>query len=64
VRHKKLLVTCYCEHILFSIWNLGEEKLVIRLETTADDSIVSMLFLMNETLMQTHQLEEDSKQES
>lgn len=43
---------------------LGEEKLVIRHETTADDSIVSLLFFMNETvIMQTDQLKQDSKQD-
>lgn len=41
---------------------LGEEKLVVRHETTADDSIVSLLVFMNETvIVQTHQLKEDSK---
>lgn len=42
-------------HLIFHM-GLGEEKLVIRHETTADDSIVSLLVFMNETvLIQTHQ---------
>lgn len=42
---------------------LGEEKLIIRHETTADDWHSQPVFFMNEKVyMQTHQLEEDSKQ--
>lgn len=60
VKHKKLLVTVSTFNFPYGTW---EKKLVIRHETTDDDSIVSLLFFVNETVvMQTHQPEEESKQ--